>query len=123
MQNEVNDKFRWEQDGFKDDGTLSCLGLGTDRESKTFTCPTTNQSELNGKTFILVDAFVDVKMKGKIMGLYKMKPDFDSQEGDERKVWTGSSDCIRILRILITHNLFPRRVTLISGRKGTFQFK
>lgn len=117
------DEFRWEREGFKDDGSLSCLGLGTDRENKSFSCPVRTQTELNGKTFIIVDAFVDLKLEGKDKALFKMKPEIDSPEEEERKVWTGSPECIRVLRILIEHNLFPRKVTLKQGKRGAFHFE
>lgn len=121
--NEQIDEFKWKREGFQDDGTLKCLGLGTDRVSKSFSCPVENQSRLNGQTFVLVDAFVDLELGGKEKALFKMKPDFDSPEEAERKVWTGSPECIRILRVLIEHNLFPRKVKLVSGKRGAFHFE
>ena len=122
-QNTTIDEFKWEREGFEDDGTLKCLGLGTDRVNKSFSCPVENQSRLNGQTFVLVDAFVDLELDGKEKALFKMKPDFDSPEEDERKVWTGSPECIRILRVLIEHNLFPRKVKLVVGKRGAYHFE
>ena len=113
----------WEQEGFKDDGSLACLGLTTDRESKSFSCPVITQQELVGKTFYIVDAFADVDLKGKKMYLYKMKPSLDAPEEEARKVWTGSQECWRILKVLIDNDLLPRRVTLKAGKRGAFRFE
>ncbi len=116
-------KPKWEQDGFKDDGSLACLGLNTDREGKSFSCPVAQQQELVGKTFFIVDAFADVELKGKNMYLYKMKPTLDAPESEARKVWTGSKECMRILKVLIDNELLPRRVTLKAGNRGAFRFE
>ena len=119
----MDDTPKWEREGFKDDGSLACLGLTTDRDSKTFSCPVATQQELTGQTFYIVDAFADVDLKGKNMCLYKMKPTLDAPEDTERKVWTGSKECMRILKVLIDNDLLPRKVTLKAGKRGSFRFE
>ncbi len=116
-------KRKWEQDGFEDDGSLACLGLNTDRESKSFSCSIAQQQALAGQTFYIVDAFADVDLKGKNMYLYKMKPTLDAPETEARKVWTGSKECMRVLKVLIDNNLLPRRVTLRAGNRAAFRFE
>ena len=118
-----NEQRVWEKEGFKDDGSLACLGLNTDRESKSFSCPIAQQQALVGQTFYIVDAFADVDLKGKNMYLYKMKPTLDAPETDARKVWTGSKECMRVLKVLIDNELLPRRVTLKAGSRGAFRFE
>ena len=113
----------WEKDGFKDDGSLSCLGLGTDRDRKAFSCPVLTQSELVGKTFYIVDAFTDIDLKGLTKCLYKMKFSLTDSEDAARKVWTGSAECMRILKVLLENKLLPRKVTLLAGKKGSFRFQ
>lgn len=120
---EVDERPVWERDGFKDDGSLSCLGLGTDRDNKSFSCPVITQSELVGKEFYIVDAFADIELKGVNKYLYKIKFALDDSEDDARKVWTGSQECMRILKVLIDNELMPRRVTLLAGKRGSFRFK
>ncbi len=119
----MNEKPIWEKDGFKDDGTLSCLGLGTDRDSKTFSCPVERQSSLVGKTFYITDAFADIELKGVNKYLYKIKYDLGDSEDEARKVWTGSKECMRVLKVLIDNDLLPRRVTLVASGRGSFRFK
>ena len=46
-----------------DDGSLASLGLDTDRERKTFSCPAVGQTELVDKTFWVLDYFGDIKGK------------------------------------------------------------
>ena len=46
-----------------DDGSLASLGLDTDRERKSFSCPAVRQTELVDKTFWLLDYFGDIKGK------------------------------------------------------------
>ena len=118
-----DEKPAWEKDGFKDDGSLACLGLGTDRDRKAFSCPVITQSELVGKTFYIVDAFTDIDLKGVTKCLYKMKFSLDESEESARKVWTGSQECMRILKVLLENDLLPRKVTLLAGKKGSFRFQ
>lgn len=118
-----DEKPIWKRDGFQDDGTLSCLGLGTDRESKVFSCPVKTQSELVGQSFYIIDAFDDLKIKDAQKSLYKAKFNLSDGEDATFKVWTGSAECMRILKVLIDNNLFPRKVTLLSGKRGSFRFK
>ena len=46
-----------------DDGSLASLGLDTDRERKSFSCPAVRQTELVDKTFWVLDFFGDIKGK------------------------------------------------------------
>lgn len=52
-----------------------------------------------------------------------MKPTLDAPETEARKVWTGSKECMRVLKVLIDNKLLPRRVTLKAGSRGAFRFE
>ncbi len=52
-----------------------------------------------------------------------MKPTLDAPETEARKVWTGSKERMRVLKVLIDNNLLPRRVTLRAGNRGAFRFE
>ena len=58
-------------DEIKDDGSLACLGLDTDRERKVFSCPAARQIDLVGKTFWVLDYFGNIEGKDNYQGWLK----------------------------------------------------
>ena len=118
-----NKKPKWQQEGFKDDGTLACLGLTTNRESKTFTNAVKTQQELAGREFFILDGFDDLKIGGVKKALFKMAFDLNAPENECYKVWTGSRECMDVISALIEHDLFPRKVRLVANKRGGYHFE
>lgn len=108
----------------EDDGTLAFLGLDTDRDTKTFSCPAKRQTELVGESFWILDYFGDIKTKdGSTKYLYKAKMNLDDPDELAFKVWTGSPECWAVLDKLAELDKFPRKVTLCRRSKGAMYFR
>lgn len=55
----------------EDDGSLSFLGISTDRDRKSFSCEAKRQSDLVGESFGIVDYFPNIVVNGNEKYLYK----------------------------------------------------
>ena len=112
----------------EDDGSLSCLNIPRDMNSRSFNCDETTQSKLVNTEFWVVDFIEEVptrfsKQKGtKGQTLVKIKPHKDSSEMEARKFFTGSADILYILQKLREMNKFPRRVTM-RGNGNRYWFE
>lgn len=111
-----------------DDGSLEFLQIPRDENSKYFNCSEAKQSGLVNLTFWVVDFIEDVPTKfSKAEGasgrtLFKIKMNRDDPESAAKKVFTGSSDILYVLRKIKELNAFPRRVTLkCQGNRYYFE--
>ena len=76
-----------------DDGSLSALGIDTDRDRKTFNCKAIRQTDLIDKSFWVLDYFGDIMGKdGKMKYIFKAKYNLEDDESEAFKVWTGSTE-------------------------------
>lgn len=106
-----------------DDGSLSFLRIPPDKNSKSFQCPQTTQSNLVNTSFWVQAFFEDVQTKysrqkgEKGQTLVKITPERDSPESEARKFFTGSKEILYILKKIEELNAFPRKVTLKSNGK------
>ena len=108
----------------RDDGSLASLGLDTDRERKTFSCPAVRQTELVDKKIWVLDFFGDIKGKdGKMKYIFKAKFNLEDDESKAFKVWTGSQEIFYILDKLRKLDKFPRQVTLRKRSRGGKYFE
>lgn len=112
----------------EDDGSLACLHIPRDENSRSFLCDETTQSKLVNTTFWVVDFIEDVptrfsKSKGtKGQTLVKIKITKDALDSDAKKFFTGSADILYVLRKIKELKKFPRRVTLRgSGNRYYFE--
>lgn len=112
----------------EDDGSLACLNIPRDENSRSFNCDETTQSKLVNTTFWVIDFIEDVetkfsKQKGtKGQTLVKIKPQKESPESEAKKFFTGSSDILYVLKKIKEMNKFPRRVTL-RGNGNRYYFE
>lgn len=107
-----------------DDGSLSALGIDTDRDRKTFNCKAIRQTDLIDKSFWALDYFGDIMGKdGKMKYIFKAKYNLEDDESEAFKVWTGSQEIFFILDKLREMNKFPRRVTLRRRSRGGMYFE
>ena len=107
-----------------DDGSLSALGIDTDRDKKTFNCKAIRQTDLIDKSFWVLDYFGDIMGKdGKMKYIFKAKYNLEDDESEAFKVWTGSTEIFFILDKLREMNKFPRKVTLRRRSRGGMYFE
>ena len=81
----------------EDDGSLSFLGISTDRGRKSFSCEAKRQSDLVGESFWIVDYFPNIVVNGNEKYLYKAKWNLEDDDSLAFKVWTGSQECWAVL--------------------------
>lgn len=107
-----------------DDGSLSALGIDTDRDRKTFNCKAIRQTDLIDKSFWVLDYFGDIMGKDRKMKyIFKAKYNLEDDESEAFKVWTGSNEIFFILDKLREMNKFPRKVTLRRRSRGGMYFE
>ena len=102
----------------KDDGSLACLNIPRDKNSRSFNCDEVKQSKLANTTFWVIDFIENVptrfsKQKGTDgQTLVMIKNDPSDPESEARKFFTGSQDILYICQKLREMDKFPRRVTM-----------
>lgn len=111
----------------KDDGSLACLNIPRNADSRSFNCDVITQSKLCNREFYVLDYIEDVptrysKQEGKGQMLVKIKFKLTDADSDARKFFTGSPDIIYICQRLREMDKFPRRVTM-RGSGNRFWFE
>lgn len=94
----------------KDNVSLSCLNIPMNPNNRSFNCKTITQSELVNTRITILGFLEDVPTKysrqkgtsGQILVHIK------TQDGDERKFFTGSQEIAYVLRWVQENSTFPR---------------
>lgn len=111
-----------------DDGTLACLNIPRNENSRSFNCDEITQSKLANRTFWVVDYLEDVptkfsRAKGtKGQTLVQIRLGDSATKGELRKFFTGSADILYICQKLREMDKLPRRVTMMgNGNRYWFE--
>lgn len=97
-----------------DNGSISCLNIPENPQNRSFNCKTITQSELVNTKITILGFIEDVPTKytrqkgtnGQVL------VHIHTQDGDERKFFTGSQDIAYVLRWVRDNSTFPRTATM-----------